>query len=130
MFYSSNEVINKMEKVLPKESKEEDINLDIADVETILQEGDRYIIFEKEVVGENCVQRVLQDSINSLPLKNVKGVLICFEIHPDLALLQLMEAVEIIEDYAHEESSIIFGTKTESSLSKEFVRVTVVFAGD
>ena len=57
------------------------------------------------------------------------GVLVHFHIHPDYPILQISEAMETIEDHAHEDANVIFGTTTNSNMSVDEVKITIVATG-
>jgi len=57
------------------------------------------------------------------------GVLVHFHMHPDFPLLEMNEAMQVIEESADEDADIIFGTTTDETLSMDYIRVTLVATG-
>jgi cell division protein FtsZ len=84
--------------------------------------------------GANAAYDAAKAAIDSPLLDNIsingaKGVLVHFHIHPDYPILQISEAMEIIEEHADEDASVIFGTTTSSELEIDQVKITIVATG-
>jgi len=57
------------------------------------------------------------------------GVLVHFDIHPDYPIMEIGEAMSIIEESADEDASVIFGTTTNPSMDIDEVKITIVATG-
>lgn len=84
--------------------------------------------------GANAAYDAAKAAIDSPLLDNISingamGVLVHFHIHPDYPILQISEAMETIEDHAHEDANVIFGTTTNSNMAIDEVKITIVATG-
>jgi len=111
-----------------------DINLDFADVKTVMSHRGLALMGSGSSQGANAAYDAAKAAIDSPLLDNVsingaKGVLVHFHIHPDYPILQISEAMEIIEEHADEDASVIFGTTTSSEMEIDQVKITIVATG-
>jgi cell division protein FtsZ len=109
------------------------INLDFADVRTIMSEMGMAMMGAGVASGENRAVEAAQRAISSPLLEGVsiqgaRGVLINVTGGPDLSLHEVNEAATLIQEEAHEDANIIFGAVIDSSI-KEEVRITVIATG-
>ncbi len=109
------------------------INLDFADVRTIMAERGIAMMGTGRASGENAATEAAKKAINSPLLENVsiqgaRGVLINITGGPNLSLYQINEASSAICESAHSEANIIFGAVIDEASSDE-VRVTVIATG-
>ena len=109
------------------------INLDFADVKTIMSERGIAMMGIGSASGENAAQEAALKAINSPLLENVaidgaKGVLINITGGPSLSLYEVNEASSAICKSAHPDANIIFGAVINESLNDD-VRVTVIATG-
>ena len=111
-----------------------DINVDFADVETVMGHKGMAILGVGEAVGENAAIEAIKDAIESplldnLAINGAMGVLVHFHIHENFPLAQIQDAMEIIYDHADEEADVIFGTTTNESFAENEVKITLVITG-
>jgi len=111
-----------------------DINLDFADVKTVMSHRGLALMGSGRSDGANAAYDAAKAAINSPLLDNISingamGVLVHFHIHPDYPILQISEAMETIEDHADEDANVIFGTTTNSNLEIDEVKITIVATG-
>lgn len=109
------------------------INLDFADVRTIMREMGDALMGIGSGSGENRAKMAAQQAIASplleeISIEGAKGVLINITGRPDLTLYEINEAISIIQDIAHEDANIIFGAVIDDLLPEE-VRTTVIATG-
>ena len=109
------------------------INVDFADVRTIMQNGGAALMGTGVGKGENRAQEAAQQAISSPLLDNVSiagatGVLINIIGGHDLTLGEATEISDIIHDAVGDEAEIIFGAATDPAMEGE-VRVTVIATG-
>jgi cell division protein FtsZ len=109
------------------------INVDFADVRTIMQDGGAALMGTGIGRGENRAMEAAQQAISSPLLDNVSisgatGVLINITGGDDLTLGEATQISEIIHDAAGDEAEIIFGATTDSAMQGE-IRVTVIATG-
>ena len=109
------------------------INVDFADVRTIMQNGGAALMGTGAGKGENRAMEAAQQAISSPLLDNVSiqgatGVLINITHGPDLTMDELTRINDIIHDAAGGDAEIIFGNRVDESMQGE-VRVTVIATG-
>jgi len=109
------------------------INLDFADVKTVMAERGIAMMGIGSASGEHAAQEAASRAINSPLLENMaidgaRGVLINITGGPSLSLYEVNEASSMICKSAHPEANIIFGAVIDELLSDE-VRVTVIATG-
>jgi len=113
---------------------ENDINLDFADVKTIMSHKGLALMGVGYSAGTNAAYDAAKAAIESPLLDNISidgamGVLVHFDIHPDYPILEISQAMGIVEDNAHEDANVIFGTTTNSDLDLEEVKITIIATG-
>ena len=116
------------------DSGDSDINLDFADVKKIMSHRGLALMGVGASEGEDAPKEAIQDAIQSpllddMSINGAMGVLIHFKIHPDCSLLEISEAVSLVEEAAHDNADIIFGTTTDASIENNMVEVTLIATG-
>ena len=109
------------------------VNVDFADVRTVMQEGGSALMGTGIGRGENRATDAAQQAIASPLLDNVSvsgatGVLVNITGGDDLTLGDVHQIVEIVKDAVGEDAEIIFGTVNEKAMNGE-CRVTVIATG-
>ena len=108
------------------------INLDFADVKTIMTEQGEALMGIGIATGENRAADAAKMAINSPLLETsidgAKGILLNISGSANLSLFEINEAAEIISDAADPDANIIFGSVIDESLGDK-VQVTVVATG-
>ena len=109
------------------------INLDFADIRTVMQNKGIAIMGTGSAKGDNRAVEAATAAISSPLLENVKiegatGIIINVTGGPDLSLYEVNEASTLITEAAHEDAEIIFGAVIDDSMGDE-VRVTVIATG-
>ena len=108
------------------------INLDFADVKTIMTEQGDALMGIGIATGENRAADAAKMAINSPLLETsidgAKGILLNISGSANLSLFEINEAAEIISDAADPDANIIFGSVIDESLG-DSVQVTVVATG-
>ncbi len=115
-------------------SGENDINLDFADLKTVMSHKGMALMGVGEFEGENAAYEAIKAAIESPLLDNMSingamGVLVHFKISPDFPTLELHEAMQVVNETAHEDADIIFGTSTDPNLPENYVKITIVATG-
>ncbi len=108
------------------------INVDFADVRTVMQNGGSALMGTGIGKGENRSLEAAQQAISSPLLDNISiagatGVLINIT-SSDITMGEVTQISEIIHDAAGDQAEIIFGSCTEPTLGGE-IRVTVIATG-
>jgi cell division protein FtsZ len=108
------------------------INLDFADVKSVMSGAGSALMGIGSARGENRAITAAGKAINSPLLEasmdGAQGVLLSIAGGSDLGLFEINEAASLVQEAAHPEANIIFGTVIDDSLGDE-VRVTVIAAG-
>ncbi len=109
------------------------INVDFADVRTIMKDGGAALMGTGIGRGDNRAMEAAQQAISSPLLDNISiagasGVLINVTGGDDLTLGEVTAIADIIHDAAGEDAEIIFGSVIEPAMAGE-IRVTVVATG-
>ncbi|HUU50166.1 MAG TPA: cell division protein FtsZ [Nitrospinota bacterium] len=109
------------------------INLDFADVRTIMSEMGMALMGAGVARGESRAVEAAQRAVSSplleeSSIEGARGVLINITGGNDLSLYEVNEAATIIYESAHEDAHIIFGSVLDESMGEE-VRVTVIATG-
>ncbi len=109
------------------------VNVDFADVRTIMAEMGGALMGTGIGSGENRAQKAAEMAIASPLLENVsidgaKGILINITGGPDLSLHEVNEATSVIYERAHKEANIIFGAVIDENMKNE-IRITVIATG-
>jgi len=109
------------------------INLDFADVRSIMAEMGMAMMGASSASGENRAVEAAQRAISSplledVSIKGARGLLINFTGGPDMSLYEVNEAASLIHEEAHEDANIILGAVIDDRLTDE-IRVTVIATG-
>jgi len=109
------------------------INVDFADVRTIMCGMGRALMGSGRARGDRRAIDAAQQAISSPLLEDVSidgatGILINITGGPDLTLFEVNEASSLIQEAAHEEANIIFGSVIDPNVKDE-VRITVIATG-
>ena len=111
-----------------------DINLDFADVKTVMSHRGLALMGAGYSTGTNAAYDAAKAAIESPLLDNISidgamGVLVHFDIHPDYPIMEIGEAMSIVEESADEDASVIFGTTTNENMAVDEVKITIVATG-
>jgi cell division protein FtsZ len=108
------------------------INLDFADVKAVMQGAGSALMGIGSARGEDRAVQAAELAISSPLLEasidGAHGVLLSIQGGSDLGLFEINEAARLVQEAAHPEANIIFGTVIDDALGDE-VRVTVIAAG-
>lgn len=111
-----------------------DINLDFADVRTIMNYKGHALMGIGEAKGENAAFNAIEKAISSPLLDDVEidgamGVLVNFYINPNYPLLEISRAMEIIYSNVDEDANVMFGTTTNEDMGIDEVKITLIATG-
>ncbi len=108
------------------------INLDFADVRTIMSEGGAALMSIGRASGENraveAAEQAIYSSLLDISIEGARGILFNVTAGTDLTLHEVSQAAEMIQRAAHPEANIIFGAVIEESMQDE-LRITVIATG-
>ncbi|MCH5641581.1 MULTISPECIES: cell division protein FtsZ [unclassified Gordonia (in: high G+C Gram-positive bacteria)] len=108
------------------------INVDFADVKGVMSDAGSALMGIGSSRGEDRAKKAAESAINSplleASMEGARGVLISIAGGSDLGLFEIHNAATQVQEAAHEDANIIFGTVIDDNLGDE-VRVTVIAAG-
>jgi cell division protein FtsZ len=108
------------------------INLDFADVRTIMREAGSALMGIGVARGDNRAVEAARAAISSALLETTidgaTGVLLNITGGPDLGLAEVDEAAQVVTDAADSNANVIFGAVIDESLGED-VRVTAIATG-
>jgi cell division protein FtsZ len=110
------------------------INLDFADVRTIMNEMGQALMGTGIGTGDSRAKDAAYAAISSPLLEDVsidgaRGVLINITGGVDMTLYEVNEASTLVQEAAHEDANIIFGAVIDENVPEGEVRVTVIATG-
>ncbi|MBQ7278934.1 MAG: cell division protein FtsZ [Clostridia bacterium] len=108
------------------------INLDFADVKTIMKEKGMAHMGIGTAAGEKRAAEAAKQAVESplleTSIQGAKGILMNITGGPDLSLMEVNEAAELIQATADPDANIIFGADTDESMG-DAIRITVIATG-
>jgi cell division protein FtsZ len=108
------------------------INLDFADVRTVMRDAGSALMGIGFATGENrardAAERALRSPLIDTEITGARGILLSISGGEDLSLLEVTEAAEVVRSAATDETNIIFGATVDPRLNGQ-VWVTVVATG-
>jgi len=108
------------------------INLDFADVRSIMAEGGAALMAIGRGEGENkaveAAEMAIASSLLDVTIDGARGILFNVTGGPDLTLFDVNESAEIIRRTAHPEANIIFGAVINEEMSDQ-IQITVIATG-
>jgi cell division protein FtsZ len=111
-----------------------DININLDDLQTITRHRGLAMVGMGEGRGVQAAINALQTAMKPTlsfreTIDGAMGILLHFTLHPDFPMIEIGEAMGIIESKVHEDADIIFGTTTDTSIPVDCVRVTLIATG-
>lgn len=109
------------------------INVDFADVRTVMSEKGRAMMGSGKATGEDRAARAAETAIacpllEDVNLKGARGILVNVSAGPDLGMDEFADVGEAVGDFASDNALVVIGTAIDESLDDE-LRVTVVATG-
>ena len=109
------------------------INLDFADIKSIMEDKGKAIMGTGEAEGENRAVKAAEQALanpllDDCSMHGAKGVLINITGGSDITLFEIDEAASRIKEEVDEDANIIFGSSFDDSLAGK-IRVSIVATG-
>jgi cell division protein FtsZ len=108
------------------------INLDFADVKTIMSEGGAALMAVGRASGEDRARAAAEQAISSqlldITIDGARGILFNVTGGPGLSLFEVNQAAAIIKETAHPDVNLIFGAVIDPNIGDE-LRITVIATG-
>jgi cell division protein FtsZ len=110
------------------------INVDFADVKTVMQYKGMAIMGIGSAKGDDAVQKALDNAVKSplldeIPLSGAQGIMIHLTVSPKVSLFSINNTMENIHNTIDGDAYVIFGTTTDSQLANDEVKITIVATG-
>lgn len=108
------------------------INLDFADVQTIMSMGGAALMAVGHGKGDERARQAAEQALSSrlldVTIDGARGILFNVTGGPDLSLFEINQAASIIRETAHPDVNLIFGAVIDQNMGDE-VRITVIATG-
>ncbi len=109
------------------------INVDFADVRTVMSEMGMAMMGTGSARGENRAREAAERAINSpllddIDLRGARGILVNITAGLDLSLGEFSEVGDTIEEFASDDATVVVGTVIDPNMTDE-IKVTVVATG-
>lgn len=108
------------------------INLDFADVKSVMKDAGSALMGIGAARGEDraiiAARQAIASPLLESSIEGARGVLFSIAGGTDIGLFEINAAAKLVQDAAHPEANIIFGTVIDDSMGDE-VKVTVIAAG-
>ena len=109
------------------------INVDFADVRTVMSEMGMAMMGTGDAIGENCAREAAEKAIRSplledIDLHGARGILVNITAGPDLSIGEFNDVGATVQEFASPDATIVVGTSIDMDMTDE-LRVTVVAAG-
>ena len=108
------------------------INLDFADVRTIMSEGGAALMAVGQASGEDRARLAAEQAISSqlldVTINGARGILFNVTGGPNLSLFEVNQAAAIIKETASEDVNLIFGAVVDENMG-DSIRITVIATG-
>jgi len=115
-----------LEECFVSSSSKDDIHIVAEDYEELLEKGKYAEIFVSEAEGEKACLKVMQEIIDSISsIDAMAGVVFRFNIHPDVQVMELVNALNLFELYK-KKPTFIWSTLTDNSLKLDYVKLSTV----
>lgn len=109
------------------------VNVDFADVKAVLQDSGSALMGIGMASGENRAAEAAKYAINSplleFSIDGAKGILFNVSGGPDMTMLEINEAANVITESIDPNAKVIFGASIDESAKKGELTITVVAAG-
>ena len=109
------------------------INIDFADIRTVMESAGSALMGIGSAVGENRAIEAARLAINSplldVSINGAKGVLFSIAGGEDLTMFEIQDAAKVITESVDPQAKVIFGTVRDDKLKKGEVKITVIAAG-
>ena len=108
------------------------INLDFADVKTIMQDGGAALMAIGRGSGENrareAAERAIHSALLDVSIEGARSIIFNIKGGDEMSLFEVNEAAEVIRASAHPECNIIFGAVIDPEMKDE-MQLTVIATG-
>jgi len=127
------QAVNGMSEVILKPGSD-DINVDFADVRTIMQHKGIALMGIGKAKGDDAANQALEQAVKSplldeISLSGAKGIMIHWTVNPNVSMFAIGDVMEHIHETLIGTPDIIFGTTTDDNLAVDEIKITIVATG-
>ena len=127
------QAVNGMSEVILKPGSD-DINVDFADVRTIMQHKGIALMGIGKAKGDDAANQALEQAVKSplldeISLSGAKGIMIHWTVNPNVSMFAIGDVMEHIHEPLIGTPDIIFGTTTDDNLAVDEIKITIVATG-
>ena len=110
-----------------------DINVDFADVQTIMEGMGKAVIGKGSAAGKDRMNLAMEDAMHSslmedVDIRGAKGILVHVLGPVDTSAFEISEAMGVIENLADEDVDLIWGATFDEKI-KDYVTITIIATG-
>ncbi len=110
------------------------INVDFADVSTVMQEMGMAMMGTGRATGEDRARKAAKDAISSplledIDLSGARGILVNMTAGLDMTIGEFEEMGDVIEEFASDQATVVVGSVIDPEMAEGEVRVTVIATG-
>ena len=110
------------------------INVDFADVQTIMRGRGHAMIGTGVGQGANFVEDAIQRAIHSplieqVDISSANGLLAYCQLNPNFPISKLSEICDEIQSYADTEADCVFGMSFDENLAEDQISITILITG-
>ncbi len=120
---TKNEILQFIKK-FPEHNHEDNINIDISDVKTILDSKGTVAIYTSEQVGSSSAIETILNEIS--PVNKLNAALFLFEVSDKYEISKLIKLVDMIYDLGDDDTSMIFGTVVNETFKVTQMKFTLI----
>jgi len=112
----------------------EGMNLDFADIRSILEYKGLALMSIGKGKGEKAAEIAIKEAINSplldnVSLKKAKGLIAHWTHNPSMSAAEIMNAMQLIQDYCSDDVILKFGRVESNALAKDELKVVIIATG-
>ena len=106
----SDKLLKSLIDILALNNGENDINLDLLDIQTVLSAGDEVFVGVIQDDKNELFKKMIDD------IKDVKSAMVYFAVNEDYPFLKIQDYMSLLEEKVDENGDIILGTSVDNSL--------------
>ena len=116
----SDEMLKAIIDILALNNGENDINLDLLDIKTVLSAGDEVVVGVIQNEDDEIFKKIVDD------IDYAKSAMVYFAVNEDYPLLQIQDYMDVVAKKVDENGDIIFGTSIDNSLKDNEALIILV----
>ncbi len=111
-----------------------DLNIDFFDIKIVMNNRGLAFMSAGYATGAKAACGAIKAAIespllNDISIDDAMGILVVFEIHPGYPMLEIAEAMDIVEENSNDDSFVMFGTTTSLDMDIDEVKITIIATG-